>query len=147
MGRVARGHRVMAEMLLWMQDRQGADIYHTTKLAQRGDVIVVQPDGWGWTLAEQTDPFTVVVVPDAAVTDLESFLSPEMPQPGNEDALWWETTNTLQFRGFKVDVDAYVPPSGGVLSSGTTVPLDDVLALKVQKPPVDDPAVIGDSGR
>jgi hypothetical protein len=137
---------MMAEMLIWMQDRVGADIYHTTKLAQRGDVIVVQPDGWGWTLAEQTDPFTVVVVPDAAVTDLESFLSPEMPQPGNEDALWWETTNTLQFRGFKVDVDAYVPP-GGVLRSGTSVPLDDVMALKVQKPPVDDPAVIGDSSK
>jgi hypothetical protein len=138
---------MMAEMLIWMQDREGADIYHTTKLAQRGDVIVVQPDGWGWTLAEQTDPFTVVVVPDATVADLESFLSPEMPQPGNEDALWWETTNTLQFRGFKVDVDAYVPPAGGVLSSGTSVPLDDVLALKVQKPPVQDPSVIGDSGR
>ncbi len=134
----------MAEMLLWMQDRQGADIEHTSKLSQRGDVIVVQPDGWGWSLAEQTDPFVVVVVPDATVTDLESFLSPEMPQPGNEDAQWWDTTNTLQFRGFRVDVDSY---TGGVLRSGANVPLDEVLALKVQKPPLPDPKVIGDSGK
>lgn len=137
----------MAEMLIWMQDRQGIDIEHTSKLSQRGDVVTVQPDGWGWTLAEQTDPFLVVVVPDATVTDLESFLSHEMPQPGNEDANWADIANTLQFRGFKVDVDAYVPPSGGVLSSGTSVPLNDVLALKVQKPPIPDPKVIGDSGR
>jgi hypothetical protein len=134
----------MAEMLIWMQDRQGFDIYHTTKLAQRGDVIVVQPDGWGWSPAEQTDPFVVVVVPDAAVADLESFLSNEMPQPGNEDMQWWDTTNTLQFRGFKVDVDSY---TGGVLRSSANVPLDEVMALKVQKPPVDDPAVIGQSSK
>jgi hypothetical protein len=135
---------MMAEMLIWMQDRQGIDIYHTAKLSQRGDVVVVKPDGWVWGVDELADPFLLVVVPDATVADLESFLSHEMPQPGNEEDKWGDTTNTLQYRGFKVDVDSY---TGGVLRSDTDVPLAEVMALKVQKPPIPDPAVIGDSRR
>lgn len=130
----------MAEMVIWLHDRDLGDVYKTAKVAQRGDVITVQPDGWNWAANEAADPFLLVSVPDAAVADLQEFLSNELPQPGNETDEFIDLYNTLQFRGFKVDIDAY---TGGVLRSGASVPLDDVLALKVQRPPIPDPKTIG----
>jgi hypothetical protein len=135
----------MADMLIFMENREGATINHTCKLAQRGDVVHVKPDGQGWGVQERAAPFTLVHVPDATVDDLMSFLSPEQALPGGEDQSWADLNNTRQFRGFKVDVDAYVP---GLRAGGTaTVPLADVMALKVQKPPVPDPKVLGQSGK
>jgi hypothetical protein len=132
----------MAEMMVCMEDRVSVDIESTSKQPQRGDVVRVMPDGWNWGAAERAAPFSIVIVPDAVPEDLAVFIFPEAPpEPGME---WWALSNTLQFRGFKVDVDAYV---GGVLRAGgtATVPLDEVMALKVQKPPIPDPKRIGGS--
>ena len=133
-------------MLIFLYDREGIDVYHTAKLCQRGDVIAVREDGWPWGNAERNDPmFAVVSVPDAAPEDLVSFLSHEQPLPGNEEDEFGDLTNTLQFRGFKVDVDAYAGPLPR--GADVTMPLNDLLALKVQKDPIPDPAVLGGSDK
>ena len=134
----------MAEILIWLQNCEGQDIYYSAKLPQRGDLITVHEDGWVWGTQELSDQFVRVIVPDAGVTDFDSLLAHEMPQPGNEHDEFMNFYNTLQFRGFKLDVDAY---TGGVLRSGTTVPYDEVMALKVQRPPLPDPKVIGKSDK
>jgi len=139
----------MAEMLIFMNDQTNADgIELTAKLPQRGDVVVVRPDGWPWGDMERNSPlFALVIVPDAVPADLATFLSPEVPlAPLGDNETWASTTNTLQYRGFRVDVDAY---TGGVLRAGedATVPLAEINALKVQKPPIPDPKVIGDTGQ
>jgi hypothetical protein len=132
----------MAEMMVCMEDRISPDIESTSKQPQRGDVIRVMADGWNWGAAERAAPFTIVVVPDAAPEDLAVFIFPEAPlEIGME---WWSLSNTLQFRGFKVDVDSY---TGGVLRAGegATVPFDEVMALKVKKDPLPDPKRVGGS--
>jgi hypothetical protein len=134
----------MAEIAVFMHDREGKDINHTAKLAQRGDVLIATVDGHMWGIEELTnDMFRIVVVPDAVPEDFQSLLSHEFPLPGNEDAAYIDMTNTLQFRGFKLDVDSYTP--GLTRGAKTTVVLDDVMALKVQKAPLPDPKIIGKS--
>ena len=134
----------MAEICVFMHDREGATNNHTAKLAQRGDVIIAMGDGHLWGSEElNSDMFRVIVVPDAVPADFQSLLSHEFPLPGDEDAVYNDMTNTLQYRGFKLDVDAYVP--GLTRGAKTTVGLDEVMALKVQKPPIPDPKIIGKS--
>jgi hypothetical protein len=137
----------MAEMVIFAYDREGDSIEKTAKLPQRGDVVAVREDGWKWGTMELNSPYFIhVIVPDAVAADLQVFLTPEQPQTGMEDALPVDISNTLQYRGYKVDVDAY---SGGSMraATSTTVPLADVLALKTQRPPIPDPKVIGQSER
>jgi hypothetical protein len=136
----------VAEILVYLYDREGADIYCTAKLCQRGDVLVAMEDGWQWGGMELADPmFQVIKVPDATVEDFQPLLSYELPLPGNEEDVFGSMTNTLQFRGFHIVV-------GGMRAMQTADPpptidssLDEVRALTVQKPPIPDPAKIGDS--
>ena len=138
----------MAEMLLYMIDRTGIeagiDVYSNAKLSQRGDVVTVQEDGWQWGETELTDPrFQVVSVPDATVADLQPLLSYESPMPGDEEDLFHQLNNTLQYRGFHIVVDAVAAlqqadPPPVVLSS-----LAEVTAATQQKTPIPDPARIG----
>ena len=143
---------MMAEMIVYLVDRVGSeagiDVYHNAKLSQRGDVIIVREDGWQWGELELTDPrYQVIKVPDATIADLQPLLSWEMPQAGNELDEPGDTANTLQYRGFHIVV-------GSMRGMQTADPpptidstLDEVTSLTVQKPPIPDPAKIGDSGR
>jgi len=144
----------MAEMLVFMEDQTSDEgIEKTAKLPQRGDVVVVREDGWSWGDMERNNIlFALVIVPDATPEDLASLLAPEVPQgePLPEDVTWASTTNTLQYRGFRLDVDAYRPPPGAdplAAGSDATMTLDAVMGLKVQKEPLPDPKIIGDAGR
>jgi len=138
----------VAEILVYMYDREGADVYCTAKLCQRGDVLVAMEDGWQWGSLELAHPmFQVITVPDATVEDFQPLLSHEMPLPGNEEDVFGSMTNTLQFRGFHIVVSSMrsmraTDPPPMVDSS-----LDEVRSLTVQKPPIPDPAKIGDSGQ
>ena len=46
----------MAELLLCVQDKAGFDPKANALTHRPGDVIVVCPDGWGWTPAELNNP-------------------------------------------------------------------------------------------
>ena len=64
----------MAEMLVRVVDKIGADVYKNAQCTKRGDVIVAQADGWGWGTQEQVNPhYRIVKLPgDALPTDRES---------------------------------------------------------------------------
>jgi hypothetical protein len=137
----------MAELLIFMENRDAGSHERTSKFPQRGDMICAQEDGWAWGDMELGHPFFLVVMaPGSVPADYASLLSHEAPVVGNETAFFGGMDNTLQYRGFFVDVDSY---TGGVLrAAGTaTVPKDEVLALKTQRPPLPDPKIVGQSER
>ena len=67
----------MAEMLVRIADKSSDDPHKNAQLTKRGDVIVIQPDGWNWSAAERTDPWVIVKVPGALVADLAEFVQEE----------------------------------------------------------------------
>jgi hypothetical protein len=137
----------MAEMVVFMTDREGIDIYHTAKLEQRGDVISVRDDGFDWgDMVVGFPAFSIVSVVDAVPADLRNLLSPEVPtEPLPNGESWISLNNTLQYRGFHLDPDVAI--GRDILRAGarTVTTLAEVEAVTVQKPPIDNPAVIGDS--
>ncbi len=156
----------MCEILVYTIDKQGDDVYKNAKLEKRGDVITIQEDGWNWGDAELSDPsFLILKLPGVAIIDVASLISPELDTTGSKDPAvtdWAQLTNTLQFRGFNLDLDsmqAAIPaiaapvvsqPTKGVMTpvSVAPAPVDiadaaTLLSYKVQKPIVVNPAIIG----
>ena len=94
----------MAELLVRVVSKVNpADPFKDVKLTKRGDVIAVQPDGWGWGREELRHPdWRIFRWPSVSVSEASVFLSPELPTepqlPGAEDPM-------LQRRGFHIDVD------------------------------------------
>jgi len=143
----------MAEFLVRVADKVNPDSpYLDAKCLKRGDVVVVCPDGWPWSQLERTLPFwRIVRVPGMSLSEAEAFLAPE---PG--DPL---VNKMLQRRQFKLDVDgpgfnaqerAFFSDDARAahaitisVASFLTVDADTVRALKVMKPPLADPKVIG----
>jgi hypothetical protein len=154
----------MAEILVRVVDKVNKEFYLNCRCTKRGDVIVVAPDGWKWGTDERTDPqYRIISLPQYSVEDLQAFLAPEQPTDPSQ------SQRTLQRRAFKFDVDhpdlpqairdciaddtrasetyqdnavpAAAPDTG---AGGAAEPATfDMLAFKVQKAPIEDPAVIG----
>lgn len=122
----------MAELLVMNVDRVNPDdIYKDAKLYKRGDVVVVCPDGWPWSETERTGPdFAIVKIPGMKVEEALDFLEPE------KDADPSSPSKTLQRRAVKVDLDALKKDPKAA----------DLLAVKVDKQPIADPAVIDNVG-
>lgn len=118
----------MAEMLVRVVDKVNPDDPRKdARLTKRGDVIVVQPDGWAWTATELAgDPWIVVKVPGVPESDLSAYL---MEEP--EDLA---RPKLLQRRAFKFDIDAH---DGKPLNRG------QVMAMRRGKPVRPDPDVLG----
>lgn len=156
----------MAELLIFTTDTIGDDVYKNTKLPKRGDVITVQEDGWRWGDEELKDPrFLVLKIPGAAVKEFMHLTSAEVAtRPGTEaqtDPV--QLINTLQMRGFHIDLDALKNLKPEITPKVTSKQADDgtwqpvsiapdpvalpdaqtLLSYKIQRPPVDDPAIIG----
>jgi hypothetical protein len=135
----------MAEFLIRVQDKiNTSSIYFDVKCLKRGDVVCVCPDGWPWSQLELTLPFwRIVKVPGMALDEAQAFL---VPEPG--DPL---LKKTLMARQFKLDIDNLVLPQSikDWIADATraqpflVVALAQTRALKVLKPPVLDPAIIG----
>lgn len=125
-------------------------IYLDCQCTKRGDVIVACEDGHVWGKDELANPdWRIFQIPALPLSQALAFCSPELPvDPLNP-------SKTLQKRAFKFNLDdpSFALQFSTVLadSSRTTtkaqVALSDaaVAALKVAKPPIPDPAVIGKS--
>lgn len=186
----------MAELLVRVVDKVNEDFYLNCQCTKRGDVIVVQPDGWGWGLEELKNPdWRIIVMPELSLAEAEAMLAPELPvDPLNP-------SKTLQRRAFKFDLStlekssneakdylldatraapaikfveavedvgkADVPIVVDVVKdadgkpvldenakptpivevkeiTASHVTVDELLATKVEKEPIKDPAVLGD---
>jgi hypothetical protein len=140
----------MAEMLVRVVDKVGVDLYKDCQCTKRGDVIVAQADGWNWGLQEKTNPhYRIIKVPGLTVSAAQALCSPEVAVDPNNPS------RTLQKRGFKLDLANVAWPAGfqAWLSDSTratpvfTAVFGNVISamalLKILKPPVVDPNVIG----
>jgi hypothetical protein len=92
----------MAELLVRVVSKLNPDdVYKDVKLTKRGDVIMVVPDGWGWSIEEKTNPdWRIVKWPSETVVNASTLLTPELPEV--------ETTipdPMLQRRGFYLNLD------------------------------------------
>jgi hypothetical protein len=141
------GLRLMCELLVRVVDKVNhSDPYANAKCTKRGDVIVVQRDGWPWGVQEQLDKqYRIVKVPGLSVDDASSLLAgePEV-DPQNPSRM-------LQARLFRLDLDAFDAATCTWLAEprrnrkpmhkvGLT--LAQLLALRVRKDALDDPNVL-----
>lgn len=137
----------MAELLVRVVDKVNDDFYLNCKCTKRGDVIVAQPDGWLWGKEELANPdWRIFKLPDMKLADAQAMLAPEL------DVDPQHPSKTLQRRVFKFNLDdPSLPVATQTLVTDATrqseavagVSAPALLALKVQKAPVADPAVIG----
>jgi len=150
----------MAEFLLRVTDKINSDLYLNTKCTKRGDVIVVCPDGWNWSVAELTAPYwRIIKWVTLPLADAETMLAEE------KDINPLQPSRTLQRRWFKLDLsNAAIPdPLAAYIADDTRVkPFFRIAqggqrdltlnatqsqtlwaAIKQQKAPIVDPAIIG----
>lgn len=93
----------MAELLVFAADRIGDDVFKNAKLPKRGHVITIQVNNWPWGIEERTNPiFRIFKIPSVGVNTLSNLLSPEIGTVPGLD--WTLLTNTLQERGFRLDM-------------------------------------------
>jgi hypothetical protein len=136
----------MAEFLVRVTDKVNADPYLDCQCTKRGDVIVVQEDGWAWGSGELTNPhWRIVQAPNITVSAATAFLGPELAiDPQNPSKM-------LQRRGFKLDLTLLPAQWAGWVADDTRAQPTklfngtgaQVLALKAKKPVLVDPNVMG----
>lgn len=118
----------MCEMLLNVVDIINSDsVYLDAKLPKAGNVIDVEADGWNWGNMELTLPqFRIFKAPGLDQTFFEPLLSTQVGTIQGQ--LFADTTNTLQYRGFTMnlndpnipsDIAAYLADSTRAASSMT----------------------------
>lgn len=143
----------MSELLLRVTDKINPDFYLNTHCTKRGDVIVVAPDGWSWSALELTLPFwRILKVPALNVSEASAYLAPELDTDPNHPS------RTLQRRAFKFDIDSTLVTLPAVLVTyladdtraqqtftitNQILSKNDLIKLKVAKPAIVDPGVIG----
>lgn len=97
----------MAELLVRVVSKSSADPAQDAKLTKRGDVIVVAPDGWGWSTIELTAPhWRIFKWSSVTESEASALLTPELPvsEVDIDNPL-------LQRRGFNLNIDAAILPS------------------------------------
>lgn len=151
---LASGDNLMCELLIHVIDKVNADsVYLNAKLPKTGHVVVVCDDGWAWGDMELTLPdFRLFKAPGFDATFFEPLLSNEIATvPGQT---FGDVTNTLQYRGYKMDIlNTAVPADIAAYLADATrlapfMTLDSVTAAALQAfiaqcPPIPDPSVIG----
>lgn len=91
----------MAELLLRVASKSApSDPRRDTKLTKRGDVIVVQPDGWRWVGRELTAPhWRILKIPALSESEAAMLLAVEPPDDLAHPSLM------RQRRMYRFDVD------------------------------------------
>lgn len=118
----------MAELWVRVIDKVNPDFYLNCGCTKRGDVIVVQEDGWPWGKEEIASPdHQIVKIPGVPAAKFEAFLAPERSQDGKQ-------SRTLQRRAFKLDLAADLK---------ALAQSDRIDTAKITKQRIADPAVIG----
>lgn len=94
----------MAELLVRVVDKTNPDDpMKCATFTKRGDVIVVQPDGWVWGKEELENPhWRILKIPGMSISEARAFLGEEMP---TERPLLFVRQPMLQARQFKIDLD------------------------------------------
>lgn len=151
----------MCELLVFTTNTVGDDVYRDAKLPKRGDVISIQEDGWQWGVDELHDSrFLVVKIPGTEISEVSALLSPEVDATMSKDPAFLNQSlliNTLQYRGFNLNLDAMqltvpivpiIKTIEGVQRLVAPMPVDMssasmLLAYKVKKAPITNPAIIG----
>lgn len=135
----------MAELLIRVIDKTSTDPYLDAKCLKRGDVVDIRPDGWVWGRFEYSDPqWRILRLPGIAAQDLSAFLAEEVDtDPAQPSAV-------LQARAFRLDIDSPLlagswldDETRAVRKHRADLTLEQVLSLKIEKPPLTDPAVFG----
>lgn len=88
----------MPEMLVQVIDRASNDPLIDCRCYKAGDVIVVCPDGWGWTPEELNNPEWRIVSVALPMAEAEAFAQDE-----TGDQLQFPL---LQIRGTSINIDA-----------------------------------------
>ncbi len=149
----------MCEILLRVVDKINSDFYLNCMCSKAGDVIDVHEDGWNWGKEEKSAPFwRIIALPGIPASKALSLLAHELPT----DPL--NPSKTLQRRAFRLNHKAIAGLPALVarpavqtalinfLKDGTraapilTIPTfaqNDFASLIVAKPPIQDPAIIG----
>ncbi len=89
----------MAEMLVRAVDKINPDSQaKDARCLKRGDVVVVVPNDWPWSVKEQTDPqWRIVRAPDMTMDEARTFTVPEFPD--------LQVNPHPRRRGFFIDID------------------------------------------
>lgn len=96
----------MAELLIRVKDKVGATALLDSKCTKRGDVIVVQEDGWPWGKDERELPFyRILQLPNITVNQASTMLAHEL------DTDPQHPSRTLQRRMFKLDLSNVTIPA------------------------------------
>lgn len=122
----------MAEMLVRLYDKYtGKDPVTLAKTTKRGDVIVVQDDGWPWSPAERKSPDWIIISVNMPLAKAQAMLAPEQGDPIKNPL--------LQLRAFKVDLDALTVLGYPILTSKDAMLAKFPLSPKGQQGNVKDP--------
>jgi hypothetical protein len=128
------------ELLVRIVDKTSADPASNIQLTKRGDVIAYHEDGGEWGTAERSNPEWIILgVTGMTTAQADSLLQPETPPADNPQ-------QPVMKRLYALDLDAMgsVPV---VRATGTApdyvVPVAEVQANVIQKPPSVDPSTIG----
>jgi hypothetical protein len=79
----------MCEFLLRVHDKCSEDPKKDVRCMKRGDVVVVCPDDWNWSVMERTLPmWRIVKVPGLSVEAGEDFLAPELAHANSRRRLF-----------------------------------------------------------
>jgi hypothetical protein len=113
----------MAELLVRIVDRGGVDLPKGPGDSKRGDVIAACPDGWGWSIAERTDPQWRLMRVPLLGSEITALLA-----PGDGDPL----TQKIHRRKYYVDINKIVDIEPGFLDYPRVPSIPDLTA-KVKK--------------
>jgi len=140
----------MAELLVVVESTiHPEDFYANCCLPKRGDVIDVKEDGARWGKSELGDPrWRIVRIPGIGVSEAKAWLS-------REPDIGLVRSRTLQYRAFKLDVDALAEKDADFAAfldgkdaervCEAKLSLVDIRAAKVRRPRIEDPSIIGDN--
>ncbi len=137
----------MCEVLFRVVDKTNPDPLIDCKMSKRGDIVVIVPDGWGWTPAELTNPdWRIVKFPNVAQATAEAFAMPEQDaDPAHPSrmlrrrAFMFDMTNVglpAAFRTWIAD-NARAAPTRTISLTGP-----QLAAFMVRKAPLADPQVL-----
>ena len=138
----------MAELLVWArghwlddtpQDKIDAmtndELVSFNARIQKGDVVVVRPDGWEWGALECPPDFIVIKVPDMKFEDAQLY---EQSLTDNTNQ---EKSVTLKIRKYAIDpsvVDGILNPLTGGGKLGTKYQMDVSASAGVADMTMDD---------
>lgn len=123
----------MAELLVRIADKVPADDPRARLFLRAGEVVVVCPDGWTWSAAEQTNPhWKIIKLPKVTVSEASAMLGDVKAIPGSgylplRRAFYFETVPLATLDSIK--------------ANATWTDLD---AARTARTVPRDPAVLGD---